>query len=99
MDARTSAIDTRDVAEVIAAVLERPEAPVGQVIGLTGPRSEGLRAVAAAYPRALGRAIAYVDVPMAEWRERERAPRGRLEPVASPMKGMAPLHADNRPDR
>src|SRR5271170_1525775 len=33
-DGRTSPIDTRDVAEVIAAVLEHPEAHVGQVIEL-----------------------------------------------------------------
>jgi len=64
-------IDTRDVAEVIAAVLEHPEAHVGQVIELTGPKSEDMRAVAAEYSAALGRTITYVDMPMAEWRERE----------------------------
>jgi uncharacterized protein YbjT (DUF2867 family) len=56
-NARTSPIDTRDVAEVIAAVLERPEAHVGQVIELTGPKSEDMWAVAAEYSEALGRWI------------------------------------------
>ena len=46
-DAKTSPIDTRDVAEVIAAVLEHPESHVGKVIELTGPESEDMRAVAA----------------------------------------------------
>jgi uncharacterized protein YbjT (DUF2867 family) len=98
-DAKTSPIDTRDVAEVIAAVLEHPEAHVGKVIELTGPRSEDMRAVAAEYSEALGRTITYVDVPMAEWRERELAARGLPEHVASHMKVMAQLHADNRYDR
>ena len=64
-DARTSPIDTRDVAEVIAAVLEYPEPHVGRVIELTGPKSEDMRAVAAEYSEALGRTITYVDAPMA----------------------------------
>ena len=53
--AKTSPIDTRDVAEVIAAVLEHPEPHVGRVIELTGPRSEDMRAVAAEYSEALDR--------------------------------------------
>src|SRR5271165_2213455 len=36
-DAKTSPIDTRDVAKVIAAILEHPEGQVGKVIELTGP--------------------------------------------------------------
>lgn len=98
-NARTSPIDTRDVAEVIAAVLEHPEAHVGRVIELTGTKSEDMRAVAAEYSEALGRTITYVDVPMAEWRERELPARGLPEHVASHMKTMAQLHADNRYDR
>src|SRR4051812_31392498 len=47
--AKTSPVDSRDVAEVIAAVLEHPDAHVGKVIELTGPRSEDMRAVAAEY--------------------------------------------------
>ena len=98
-DARTSPIDTRDVAEVIAAVLEHPEAHVGKVIELTGPRSQDMRAVAAEYSEALGRTITYVDVPMGEWLERELPARGLPGHVASHMKVMAQLHADNRYDR
>jgi hypothetical protein len=87
------------VAEVIAAVLEHPEAHVGRVIGLTGPKSEDMRAVAAEYPDALGRTITYVDVPTAEWRERELPAHGLPEHVASHIKTMAQLNADNRYDR
>src|SRR5262245_53674011 len=97
--AKTSPIDTRDVAEVVAAVLEHPESHVGRVSELTGPKSEDMRAVAAEYSEALGRTITYVDVPMAEWRERELAARGLPEHVASHLKTMAQLHADNRYDR
>jgi uncharacterized protein YbjT (DUF2867 family) len=98
-DAKTSPIDTRDVAEVVAAVLEHPRAHVGKVIELTGPKSEDMRAVVAEYSAALGRTITYVDVPMAEWRDRELAARGLPEHVAGHMKVMAQLHADNRYDR
>src|SRR5262245_44986489 len=69
--AKTSPVDVRDVAEVVANILERPDAHVGKVYELTGPKSEGMRDVAAEYSEALGRTITYVDVPMEEWRDRE----------------------------
>ncbi len=98
-NARTSPIDTTDVAEVIAAILEHPEPHVGRVIELTGPKSEDMQAVAAEYSEAVGRTITDVDRPMAEWRERELSARGLPEHVASRIKTMAQLHADNRYDR
>ncbi len=90
--ARTSPVDTRDVAEVVAAVLERPDAHVGKVYELTGPRSEDMRAVAAEYSEALGRTITYVDVPFEEWRDRElRATRSARPPLRPPVDhGPAP---------
>jgi len=97
--AKTSPIDARDVAEVIAAVLEQPEAHLGKVIELTGPRSQDMRAVAAEYSEALGRTINYVDVPMEEWRTRDLPARGLPGHVASHVEIMAQLHADNRYDR
>jgi NAD(P)H dehydrogenase (quinone) len=66
---------------------------------LTGPKSEDMRAVAAEYSAALGRTITCVDVPMAEWRKRELRARGLPEHVASHIKTMAQLPADNRYDR
>ena len=89
-DAKTSPIDTRDAAEAIAAVLDHPEAHVGKVIELTGPKSQDMRAVAAEYSEALGRTITYVDVPMGEWREREFPARGLPGHVASHMKVYGP---------
>ncbi len=97
--ARTSPIDTRDVAEVVAAVLEYPDAHVGKVIELTGPKSEDMRAVAAEYSEALGRTITYVDVPFDEWRDRELRSRGLPDHVFDHLLTMAKLHADNRYDR
>jgi NAD(P)H dehydrogenase (quinone) len=97
--ARTSPVDTRDVAEVVAAVLERPDAHVGKVYELTGPRSEDMWAVAAEYSEALGRTITYVDVPLEEWRDRELRARGLPDHVFDHLLTMAQLHADNRYDR
>ena len=98
-NAKTSPIDTRDVAEVIAAVLEHPEAHVGKVIELTGPRSQDMRAVAAEYSDALGRAITYVDVPLEQWRDQELRSRNLPEHVFEHLLTMARLHAANRYDR
>ena len=61
---RTSPIDARDVAEVVATILASPAAHVGKVYELTGPRSQDLHALAAEYAAALGRTITYVDVPL-----------------------------------
>ena len=97
--ARTSPIDSRDVAEVVAAVLEQPAAHVGKVIELTGPNSEDMRAVAAEYSEALGRTIRYIDVPFDAWRDQELRSRGLPAHVFGHMLTMAQLHADNRYDR
>jgi NAD(P)H dehydrogenase (quinone) len=97
--AKTSPVDSRDVAEVVAAVLEHPGGHLGKVIELTGPRSEDMRAVAAEYSEALGRTITYVDVPFDEWCDRELRSRGLPGHVFGHVRTMAKLHADNRYDR
>jgi NAD(P)H dehydrogenase (quinone) len=98
-DARTSPVDTRDVAEVVAAVLTDPRPHVGKVYELTGPRSEDMRAVAAEYSEALGRTVTYVDEPFERWRDRELRARGLPEHVYEHLLTMVKLHAANRYDR
>jgi NAD(P)H dehydrogenase (quinone) len=97
--AKTSPVDSRDVAAVIAAVLEHPDGHLGRVIELTGPRSEDMRAVAAEYSKALGRLITYVDVPFDEWRDRDLPARGLPGHIFGHFLTMAKLHAENRYDR
>jgi NAD(P)H dehydrogenase (quinone) len=97
--ARTSPVDTRDVAEVIAAVLASPGPHVGKVYELTGPRSEDMQAVAAEYSEALGRTVTYVDEPLEQWRDRELRARNLPEHVFEHLLTMAQLHAANRYDR
>jgi uncharacterized protein YbjT (DUF2867 family) len=96
---RTSPIDTRDVAEVIAAILASPAAHVGKVYELTGPRSQDLHALAAEYAEALGRPVTYVDVPFEQWRDQELRPRSLPEHVSEHFLTMAKLHAEGRYDR
>jgi uncharacterized protein YbjT (DUF2867 family) len=96
---RTSPVDNRDVAAVVAAVLARPDGHVGKVYELTGPRSEDMQAVAAEYSEALGRTITYVDVPSEQWRDQELRARGLPDYVFGHFVTMAKLHADNRYDR
>src|SRR5262245_33026851 len=96
---RTSPVDTRDVAEVIAAILASPAAHVGKVYELTGPVSQDVAGLAAEYAEALGRPVAYVDVPLEQWRDQELRPRGLPEHVSDHLLTMAKLHAANRYDR
>jgi NAD(P)H dehydrogenase (quinone) len=96
---RTSPVDARDVAEVIAAVLASPTAHIGKVYELTGPRSQDMHGVEAEYSDALGRTITYVDVPLEQWRDHELRGRNLPDHVFEHLLTMAGLHAANRYDR
>jgi uncharacterized protein YbjT (DUF2867 family) len=96
---RTSPVAVRDVAEVIAAVLESPLAHIGKIYELTGPRSQDMASMAAEYSAALGRPVTYVDVPFDDWRDRELRSRGLPDHVFDHFVTMARLHAENRYDR
>jgi uncharacterized protein YbjT (DUF2867 family) len=96
---RTSPVDTRDVAEVIAVILANPAAHIGKVYELTGPRSQDMRGVAAEFSNALGRTITYVDVPLEQWRDQELRGRNLPDHVFEHLLTMARLHAANRYDR
>jgi NAD(P)H dehydrogenase (quinone) len=96
---RTSPIDTRDVAEAIAAILASPASHIGKVYELTGPRSQDVTAHAAEYSCALGRIITYVDLPLEQWRDQELRSRNLPDHVFEHLLTMAGLHAANRYDR
>jgi NAD(P)H dehydrogenase (quinone) len=96
---RTSPVDVRDVAEVVAAILASPTAHIGKVYELTGPRSQDMHALAAEYSDALRRTITYVDVPLEQWRDQELRSRNLPDHVIEHLLTMARLHAANRYDR
>ena len=96
---RTSPVDAADVAEVVAAVLSSPALHIGKVYELTGPRSQDMYGVAAECSDALGRTIAYVDIPFQQWLEQELGARHLPEHVFEHLRTMARLHAENRYDR
>ncbi len=96
---RTSPVAVRDVAEVVATVLESPVAHIGKIYELTGPRSQDMASMAAEYAAALGRPVTYVDVPFDAWRDQELRSRGLPDHVFDHFVTMARLHADNRYDR
>src|SRR5215475_6760868 len=66
-EGRTSPVAVDDVARVVAAVLRDPAPHIGHVYELTGPRSVNMTELAAAFSRALGRPVSYVDVPLDRW--------------------------------
>jgi len=96
---RTSPIDARDVAEVIAAILVNPTAHIGKTYELTGPRSQDMHGVAAEYAGALGRPVTCVDMPFDQWRDQELGRRNLPEHLFEHFLTMARLHAANRYDR
>ncbi len=96
---RTSPVDVRDVAEVIATILASPAAHIGKVYELTGPRSQDMIAHAAEYSEALGRIVTYVDVPLEQWRDQELRKRNLPDHLIEHLLTMARLHASNRYDR
>lgn len=71
---------------------------VGQTYHLTGPVSQDIDAVAREFSAALGRTIAYVDIPPEMMKERLAA-FGMPPHVISHVVMMAELHWDNRYDR
>lgn len=97
--ARTSPIDTRDVAKVIATVLSNPSAHIGKIYELTGPKSQDMQAHAAEYSKALGRTITYVDSPLEQWQDEELDRRDLPEHLSNHLLTMAKLHAAGRYDR
>ena len=96
---RTSPVDTRDVAAVIATILAQPTPHLGKIYELTGPRSEDGHAIAGEYADALGRPVTYVDVPLEQWRDQEPRLRHLPDYVLAHVLTMAQLHAANRYDR
>jgi uncharacterized protein YbjT (DUF2867 family) len=96
---KTSPVDVRDVAEVVATILANPAGHIGKVYELTGPKSQDMHGMAAEYSQALGRKVTYVDVPFEQWRDEELRRRGLPDHVVNHFLTMAKLHADNRYDR
>ena len=96
---RTSPVDARDVAEVIAVILANPTAHIGKVYELTGPRSQDMRGVAGEFSNALGRTITYVDIPLEQWCDQELRGRNLPDHLFEHLLTMARLHAANRYDR
>jgi uncharacterized protein YbjT (DUF2867 family) len=96
---RTSPVAATDVARVAAVVLEDPGPYVGQVLELTGPRSQDMTGVAEEYSRALGKAVAYVDVAADRWAAEVLAGAGFSEHVQQHLVTLARLHRQHRFDR
>jgi uncharacterized protein YbjT (DUF2867 family) len=96
---RTSPVAAADVAQVASAVLQDPAPRIGQVLELTGPRSEDVNGIAEEYSRALGKPVRYVDVPATEWAEDVLAKSGLSSHVQQHLVTLAALHRENRFDR
>jgi uncharacterized protein YbjT (DUF2867 family) len=97
-EGRTSPVAVEDVARSIVAVLEDPKPHIGKTYHLTGPQSESMHFFAQEYSQALGRTIAYQDIPLESWRDALLA-RGLPAHLVSHLATMADLHRAGRYDR
>src|SRR3984893_9722092 len=96
---RTSPVAVDDVARVVATVLRDPAPHIGRVYELTGPNSVDMTELAAAFSRALGRPVSYVDVPLDRWLAQGLSRMGLPPHTEQHIATMAQLHRDNRYDR
>ena len=92
---RTSPVAVDDVARVVATVLLDPSRHIGQTYELTGPESVDMTELAAAFSRALGRPVSYVDVPLDRW-QAGLSTLGQPAHAEQHIATMAQLHRDNR---
>jgi len=97
-EGRTSPVAVEDVARVIVALLIDPKPHIGKTYHLTGPQSANMHFYAQEYSKALGRAIAYVDIPVEAWRD-GLLQRGLPTHLVNHLATMADLHRAGRYDR
>jgi len=97
-EGKTSPIAVDDVARVIATLLADPQPHIGKIYNLTGPQSENMYFYAKEYSEALGRTIAYQDIPVGPWRHGLVA-RGFPAYLVDHLTTMADLHRAGRYDR
>ncbi|MER7788088.1 NAD(P)H-binding protein [Streptomyces sp. NPDC097640] len=97
--AKTSPVAADDVAAVVEEVLADPAPHIGRIYELTGPRSEGISAMAEEVSACLGRPVGYRDVPLEEWIDHDLRPLGLPDHAFQHITTMARLHAENRYDR
>jgi uncharacterized protein YbjT (DUF2867 family) len=95
---KTSPVAAADVGRVVAAVLAEPGPYLGQVLELTGPRSEDLNAVARECSEALNREVTYSEIPLDDW-ERDLKRAGVPEHLLRHLVTMAELNRAGRYDR
>jgi len=95
---RTSPVGTTDVARVIAAVIADPGPYLGQILELTGPRSQDMDGVAREYSEALNREVTYSDIPPEDW-ERGLKKARLPEHLTHHLVTMAELNRAGRYDR
>lgn len=96
---RTSPVAATDVAATATVVLEHPSQYAGQVLELTGPRTEDLDGVAEEYSHALGRPVRYIDVPAEDWATTTLPASGLSAHVQQHLSTLAALHRQGRFDR
>jgi uncharacterized protein YbjT (DUF2867 family) len=94
-DARISAVDIRDIADVAAAALTE-QGHAGQTYTITGPAAITHGEIAAALARATGRDITFVDVPPAAFADglRDVLPRWQVDGLVEDYAHYARGEAD-----
>ncbi len=68
-EGRHAPVAAEDIARVVVGILEDPKPHVGQRHVVTGPKNMKLAEMAEIFSTELGKSVAYVDLPVEQWRE------------------------------
>jgi uncharacterized protein YbjT (DUF2867 family) len=95
---KNNPVSSTDVARVVATILADPDPHLGEIYELTGPNSQDMHGIAREYSQALGRDIAYADIPPADW-EQGLKKLGLPDHLTKHLVTMAELNRAGRYDR
>ena len=97
-EGKTAPVAAEDVARAVAALLVNPQPHIGKIYHLTGPQSENMQFFAQEYSKALGRTIAYHDMPVEAWRDELLKRRWPVQGV-NHLAAICDLHRAGRFDQ
>ena len=93
-DGKHAPVAAKDIARVVAGILESPESHTGKRYILTGVKEMAMAEAAEAISKALGKFIFYVNLPIETWRQALIEKAGFPEFLANHLAAVARDHQD-----
>ena len=93
-DGRHAPVAAEDIARVVVGILEDPKPHVGQRYVVTGPKDMTIDEMARVLSEELAQPVAYVDLPLEQWRQALLKQAGFSEFLAEHLFHVAQDHRD-----